>query len=315
MTRVILGLAPCPLCAGSLYSPYKFGLVQCKSCELVLSHKIWEPHANEQMESEWFGENYLTRPSVWVNAFEKWNNRKTLARVREAKPPGNRLLEIGVGSGSFLASARNEGYLVEGCDLSEPICRMVTQHYGVSMHNEAVASLAGESLFDIIVMNHVLEHVDKPAEFVGDVRRLLKPAGVVYVAVPNIACWEALLSGWNSYEPYHLAYFSPRTLRQVVNSGGLAVEDVTTHDSFSGWFLAVLRTALRVSRTKGEPQSPSGALDPKVRHRALLTEQLYRIAMVSAGGVSWPLRGVQGLLGYGDEVVCLARRVDGTASA
>ena len=67
------------------------------------------------MVDEWFGETYQANSSFWVVLFEKRNNRKTLSRLAQAKPLGLRLLEIGVGSGSFLNAARSEGYDVMGC--------------------------------------------------------------------------------------------------------------------------------------------------------------------------------------------------------
>jgi hypothetical protein len=42
-------------------------------------------------------------------------------------------------------------------------------------------------------------------------------------------------------------------------------------------------------------------------HRAAVVEHPYRLAMVAAGVVTWPLRRVQGALGRGDELVMVAR--------
>jgi 2-polyprenyl-3-methyl-5-hydroxy-6-metoxy-1,4-benzoquinol methylase len=131
---------------------------------MVLSPAIWQPEANEVMEVDWFGEPSQGTLSFWVNHFEAWNNRKTLARLEEASPQGHRLLEIGVGSGSFLNAARETGYEVMGCDLSAPICERIDRTYHIPMHGGHLAALAGESRFDIVVMNHVLEHVNRPIE-------------------------------------------------------------------------------------------------------------------------------------------------------
>jgi len=65
------------------------------------------------------------------------------------------------------------------------------------------------------------------------VRCLLKPGGIIHVAVRNAAYWEARLSAWASSEPYHLIYFDPRTLERTVTSAGLTSRTLTTHDSFS----------------------------------------------------------------------------------
>jgi 2-polyprenyl-3-methyl-5-hydroxy-6-metoxy-1,4-benzoquinol methylase len=299
----------CPICTGSGFHPYKLGLVQCNACSVVLSPAIWQPQANEQLEEEWFGEDYQPATSSWVTLFESWNNSKTLARLAQADPPGPRLLEVGVGSGTFLNAARERNYEVMGCDLSAPICARVSQTFGIGMHSEPLSTLSGDSRFDVIVMNHVLEHVHRPIEFMSDVRRLLAPGGVVHVAVPNIACWEAALRGWTSYEPYHLAYFDPQTLARTITAGGLVIERMATHDSFSGWFLAVLRTALGVNRASGAvTRQATNTAGRAASRRPGAVEHAYRFAMVCAGGGLWPLRWLQSSLGRGDETVCIASK-------
>lgn len=301
----------CPLCGGLAFKPYRLGLLRCESCQLVLSPSIWQPQANERLEDEWFGEGYeAKKSSVWVEWFDAWNNRATLARLGLApvSRQGKRLLEIGVGSGSFLKAAKKEGFAVMGCDLSVPLCRRVERESGIEMHCGYLSDLPGDGRFEVVVMNHVLEHVPQPVEFLQDAIRLLAPGGILHIAVPNIDCWEARLPGWTSYEPYHLTYFNRRTLQRVVSSAGFATVQCLTCDSFSGWFLALLRTALGVNREHGAVTRPAASASRPVGRRSGLVEHTYRLAMVLAGGGLWPVRWLQGKLGYGDEVVCIARK-------
>jgi 2-polyprenyl-3-methyl-5-hydroxy-6-metoxy-1,4-benzoquinol methylase len=302
-------LHTCPICHGTSFQPYKLGLVACDACRVVLSPAIWHAQASEAMEDEWFGTDYAARNSFWTRLFETRNNRKTLHRISTARPVGLRLLEIGVGSGSFLNASRAAGYSTMGCDLSSAICLHVQQTYGIAMHNGPLSALTGEGRFDVIVMNHVLEHVHQPISFLKDVYRLLAPGGIAHIAVPNIACWEASLSGWTSYEPYHLSYFSPQPLRQTVAASGLSIERLSTHDSFSGWFLAGLRTLLGINREFGAVTRPITAAQPqKNRPRSGMIEHAYRVAMIGTGLVTWPLRLIQSRLGFGDEIICVARK-------
>jgi 2-polyprenyl-3-methyl-5-hydroxy-6-metoxy-1,4-benzoquinol methylase len=298
----------CPVCGGSSYSTYRFGLLRCDACGLVLSPAIWQPMINDQMEDEWFGENYQQRKSsFWVSWFESLNNRRTLSRLVGRNETGKRLLEIGVGSGSFLRAAKAQGYDVMGCDLSKPICERVESEIGVPMHCGPLDGLNGHARFDVVVMNHVLEHVQQPVAFLQGVRRLLAPGGIVHIAVPNIACWEARFSGWTSYEPYHLSYFDYQTLARVVEMAWLLPGRIATHESFSGWFLALLRTALGVNR-KGAVTRISGVQEGGVAvKRSQVVEHAYRLAMVWAGGGLWPLRYLQAKLGFGDEIICVAQ--------
>jgi 2-polyprenyl-3-methyl-5-hydroxy-6-metoxy-1,4-benzoquinol methylase len=300
----------CPLCGYGQTHSRPTGLLMCKKCGLVFAPGIWEPRANEAMEDEWFGESWQPDASFWVRWFESWNDRRTLRRLDKYKSRGNSLLEVGVGSGSLLRTAQRLGFTVMGSDLSKPITMRVERDIGIAMHCGHLSELTDARQYDVIVTNHILEHVSDPVGFLREVLRLLKPDGIVHIVVPNVACWEAKFPGWVSYQPYHLIYFNPDTLTRCVMQSGLQVEEVTTYESFSGWFLAVLRTLLRLSQESAAPAYVSakreGAADPPRRHP--IAEHAYRLSMVVVGLCIWPLRKLQGHLHRGDEVVLIARK-------
>jgi len=272
-----------------------------------VSPAIWQPHANELLEAEWFGEGYQPGTSCWVRWFEASNNRRTMRRLARAKIHGRRLLEVGVGSGTLLQAAREQGFEVTGCDLSRTICNRMKQ-LGIRVHCGRLEELQGEGQFDVVLMNHVLEHVHHPVALLRDVRRLLAPGGLMHICVPNVACWEARLRGWTSYEPYHLTYFIPATLKHAVRSSGLRLEQLFTHESFSGWFLAMLRSGLGVNRDDRIRPNLWTERASTGCARSALAEHAYRLAMVCAGGLLWPLRLWQASIGRGDEIVCIARK-------
>lgn len=296
----------CPCCENTSFSDFRMSLLQCESCGLVVDCAVWKQSANETMEEEWFGEGYDPQISPWVRLFEYWNNRRTYRRIASVKLPGSRLLEIGVGSGSFLQFARSRGFEVFGCDLSKAICRLVQHKYGISTYNGHVAALPDHIQFDAVVMNHVLEHVSDPIGMLREIRRRIKPGGILHLAVPNVDSWEARLPGWTSYEPYHLLYFSPATLKRAVEQVGFKIQCISTHESFSGWFLAILRTLLKTSQAKAAERRASR----KLRVASGL-EHIYRLAMIASGTLIWPLRVLQSALGKGDEVILIAQVYDG----
>ena len=295
----------CPSCGRAAFDPFRMNLLRCNACGLVVDRAIWQQSANATLEDEWFGEDYDPQCSPWVRLFERWNNKRTCKRITSLDLPGKRLFEIGVGSGSFLQYMRDRGFEAMGCDLSKAICQMVRDKYGIAMHYGYVSELPDAPCFDIVVMNHVLEHVVDPVDLLRDIKRRIQPGGVVHLAVPNVSCWGARLPGWTSYEPYHLLYFTPETLRLTVEQAGFTIEQEVTHESFSGWFLAVLRTLLGTYRLQAAERNAS-----REARAGSPAEHVYRAAMVVSGLLTLPLRGVQGLLGKGDEVVLIARVED-----
>ena len=293
----------CPQCGSADFTVGRMDLLSCVVCGIVLSPVVWQSDAAAELERDWFGGGYCAGRSRWEGAFEALNNRRTLKRLRRLALRGRRLLEVGVGSGSLLAAARAAGFDVVGCDLSPDICESVKRAYGVPVVPGAIEDVEGQGRFDVIVANHVLEHVSDPLVFLNAVRRLLAGGGICHLAVPNIGCPEAALSGWGSYEPYHLLYFTPATVSALVANAGLRVFSVSTHESFSGYFVAVSRTLLGVRLDRrGTWQAARGA-----SRRFSALQHIYRGAMVVVGSALCPVRLVQGLAGLGDEIVCIAQ--------
>jgi 2-polyprenyl-3-methyl-5-hydroxy-6-metoxy-1,4-benzoquinol methylase len=293
----------CPLCDSGSFRPWRWDLLRCDTCSVVLNPAVWEPHVNEVMEEDWFGEDYtIPKTSVWVNWFEARNNRRTFLRIQEEVIEPGRMLEVGIGSGAWLGFMKRQGWAVLGVDLSQAVCNAAQARWQVPTHCGVVETLPQTATYDLVVMNHVLEHVQEPIRMLAEVRRRMRPGGLLHLAVPNVGCWEARFSGWTSYEPYHLLYFTPETLRTVVEKTGFRVEKVQTHESFSGWFLVGVRSLTGHSRKTGQERQRQ-----RSRHLRSNIEDVYRIAMVSSGILTWPIRGLQQALGKGDEVIVMAR--------
>lgn len=128
--------------------------------------------------NRFYRESGLTEAGPWYLGVAE-----LLGRGGPKDLPASTVLEVGCGSGSFLASLNVKARV--GIDLSEEACRH-TQRRGAS-----AAVGAGEHIpfmsgcFDVVICCEALEHVASPREVVREIRRVLKPSGVFAVSFPN----------------------------------------------------------------------------------------------------------------------------------
>ncbi len=294
----------CTLCAGRL-APCggvraRFGLLECASCGHVESPAAaLSLEAVGSMQREHFGADFVGRRDWWTRAFERSNARRIRRLIATLSPPPARCLEIGPGSGALLAELERAGFVAGGFDSSEIVAHAVRARIRGRVHWGRLEALAASAPpYDIVVMRHVLEHMARPDVSLAAVRALLRPHGLLYVAVPNIAAPEASLPGWTAYQPYHLHYFTPPNLRRLLGRAGFDIVRTRTREPFSGWVNAIINTVLGAAEPSASPAS----------RRAGTLRTAYGIARVIAGTILWPIRLIQGLCGLGEEIEVVARK-------
>jgi 2-polyprenyl-3-methyl-5-hydroxy-6-metoxy-1,4-benzoquinol methylase len=148
-----------------------------------------------------------------------------------------KILDIGAGSGSFLASMKALGWDPYGVDIS-PEAVERARGLGITMFQGEVHNTAfPDQFFDVITLRAVLEHVHQPVETLRAVFRILKDQGVVYIVVPNIDSLNFRLFGrfWYALEaPRHLYAYSPSVMRQLAEKTGFKVLSMRFRSSTLG---------------------------------------------------------------------------------
>ncbi|MGN6479259.1 class I SAM-dependent methyltransferase [Luteibacter sp.] len=129
---------------------------------------------------------------------------RKIARILGISDTGNhRLLEVGTGAGGiahYFATQNSPAFDVDAVDVVDS--RQVSEGYRFQCV-EGTALPFADDTFDLVVSNHVIEHVgERPDQLhhLQEIRRVLRPGGKVYLAVPN---------RWMLIEPhYHLVFLS-----------------------------------------------------------------------------------------------------------
>ena len=142
---------------------------------------------------------------------------------------GLRLLEVGSGLGNLLIEAASRGYDVTGVEYSESSVRAANERLGAArvVQGSLGSVPLPDASFDVAVLADVIEHTRNPLDDLTHVWRLLKPGGVLFVAVPSLSSWSARLmkQRWMEFKLEHLFFFDEQTIRAFLFRGGF--EDVT----------------------------------------------------------------------------------------
>jgi len=140
-----------------------------------------------------------------------------------------RLLDIGCGTGAFLHTMVQAGWTVKGLEPDPGARERAATRYGLSVEPVDGLFALEPASFDAITLWHVLEHVHDLRAYVDQFKRLLRPQGTLFIAVPNYTSFDAVRYGaaWAAYDvPRHLYHFSPASMERLLEPAGLHIDAV-----------------------------------------------------------------------------------------
>lgn len=148
-----------------------------------------------------------------------------LARLRQLQlfVPSGRLLDIGAGTGAFVAMAQAYGYKAQGIEPTEMAYRART--LGRDVQCGVWHEMEGR--WDVITMHDVWEHLTNPVMALDWMMLHLRPGGMAVIEIPEWGGPQARrwLLNWKHIRPMqHLFLPSDGAAREMFESGGYCVE-------------------------------------------------------------------------------------------
>jgi len=149
---------------------------------------------------------------------KKYALNKKLKLINSFNSEDKNILDVGCGTGDFLLICKNNGWNVVGVEPNKKAKNLAK----AKLVNNNVSNLFSdlseikELKFDIITLWHVLEHVPNLEEYISKLKSVLKPNGVLVVAVPNYKSYDAnyYKEFWAAYDvPRHLWHFSKKSIQ------------------------------------------------------------------------------------------------------
>jgi 2-polyprenyl-3-methyl-5-hydroxy-6-metoxy-1,4-benzoquinol methylase len=139
--------------------------------------------------------------------------------------PGKKLLDVGSAAGFFLEAANARGFEVQGIEFAaaaiaaaSPTVRGNILHGDI---HEILERWANE--FDVVTAFDIIEHMHDPAKFVRDIKKALKPGGLLVISTPDTGHYLRYVMGshWSMLQPFqHTVLFSREAMKQMLNSTG-----------------------------------------------------------------------------------------------
>ncbi|OIO04750.1 MAG: hypothetical protein AUJ52_14620 [Elusimicrobia bacterium CG1_02_63_36] len=218
-----------------------FRLLRCPECGLGWTDP---PLGDEEIGAfyppAWYGENNVRFNPVFEALVRLFRQRRSAVIRRRSKP--GPVLDVGCGRGLILGELKRRGYRPYGVELSEHAARHAVHQAGAEVHvGDLQRAPFPENYFEVVIFWHSLEHFREPLKALDKASRLLKPGGLLVVAVPNSESLQARLSGANWFHldiPRHYFHFGLEPLRRAVQDRGFRIAQID-HFSFEqnpyGW--------------------------------------------------------------------------------
>ena len=156
------------------------------------------------------------------------DNLRALEVLDAVLPGRGKLLEIGCFAGLFLDRIRADGWQVVGLEPYRRAAQYARATFGLEIIEGVLPNAAlPTARFDAVMMLHVIEHLPDPAEGLRELRRVLRPGGVLVVETPRFNSLSFKLLGRRERSiqncPGHIFFFTEQTLRQMLDHHGFKV--------------------------------------------------------------------------------------------
>jgi SAM-dependent methyltransferase len=187
----------------------------------------------------------------------------------EAHVPRGRMLDLGCWVGFLLAEARDRGWEVAGVEPSAFASRFARETLGLPVQrSDMFAADLPPASFDAVVLGDVIEHLPDPGAALERIAGLLRPGGVLYLALPDAGSRLARRMGrrWWSVLPTHVQYFTRDSLATLLRRHGYEPLHVATAPkTFSvryyvwrlgGYSPVLARWLVRAARAAGVADRP-----------------------------------------------------------
>jgi 2-polyprenyl-3-methyl-5-hydroxy-6-metoxy-1,4-benzoquinol methylase len=170
------------------------------------------------------------------------NADSRLSFIREFINEGE-LLEVGCGDGvSLLRASEKLDFYVTGIDssLSYQDNYSILCEQNIKVYSKNISDMKFEKSFDVICSYLVLEHIQKPVEFLTELTKHLHKKGVIVIEIPDLSLYSKS-SSENMLTHEHIYHFSLESFSLFAESAGLQIVGHKTNVSYGFSMIIALK--------------------------------------------------------------------------
>lgn len=210
----------------------EYRILLCGVCGFVWQGEVPDPALMGVLYSEWISasDSLDKKRHGEVALFAGYADQaRRIAELIGRRPHEIDVLDFGMGWGYWCRMAQAFGYRVAGLEVTEDRKRHA-RTLGIRVIDTLPEGSGGH--FDFINAEQVFEHITEPLAMARELGRVLRPGGVLRIAVPDVTMALRSLAdpGWKAQKDAlhpleHINGYTHRTLCRLGSAAGLEVEE------------------------------------------------------------------------------------------
>lgn len=222
----------------------KPNLIKCQKCGLIFSEL-------NQTKFEKLYEDVIDNQYIESIEFKKVYFLNTFNKIKKYLDKSKQVLEIGSYYGVFGSIINKAVGTYTGIELSRDAVKFSKNEYGLNVENKSIDKyLDNNKKLDVVIMSHVIEHLDDPFENIRKIRDNMTNESIFIFSTYNMDSLIAKILGkhYHWIMPMHKFYFSKSFLKNFMKTNGMeVVETITdTHTTSLKYFVTKIKSIVPI---------------------------------------------------------------------